>query len=189
MFFKGGVLKNFTKFKGKQLCQSLFFNKVTGEKFWKSFKNTFLTKHFWANTSAHCLTDPWRPFNIWSCQMNFLDWIQSLIISALHKEWSFPVRIFSVNMTKSTVSSGFDHIYWRGLYWKTPFFVQCYIISLIFFCGLMFKDSIWKGFFISSIDRSKYSSDGPSQSFSIFSLLITNKVDILDQCKVPPGNS
>ena len=27
---KKGVLKNFTKFKGKHLCQSLFFNKVEG---------------------------------------------------------------------------------------------------------------------------------------------------------------
>ena len=27
---KSGVLRNFTKFKGKHLCQSLFFNKVAG---------------------------------------------------------------------------------------------------------------------------------------------------------------
>ena len=27
---KKGVLKNFTKFTGKHLCQSLFFNKVVG---------------------------------------------------------------------------------------------------------------------------------------------------------------
>ena len=30
MFCKKGVLKNFTKFTGKHLCQSLFFNKVAG---------------------------------------------------------------------------------------------------------------------------------------------------------------
>ena len=28
MFYKKGVLRNFTKFTGKHLCQSLFFNKV-----------------------------------------------------------------------------------------------------------------------------------------------------------------
>ena len=28
VFFEKGVLKNFAKFKGKHLCQSLFFNKV-----------------------------------------------------------------------------------------------------------------------------------------------------------------
>ena len=30
VFCKRGVLSNFTKFTGKQLCQSLFFNKVAG---------------------------------------------------------------------------------------------------------------------------------------------------------------
>ena len=30
VFYKKGVLRNFTKFTGKQLCQSLFFNKVAG---------------------------------------------------------------------------------------------------------------------------------------------------------------
>ena len=30
MFYKKGVLRSFTKFTGKHLCQSLFFNKVAG---------------------------------------------------------------------------------------------------------------------------------------------------------------
>ena len=30
VFYERGALKNFAKFTGKQLCQSLFFNKVTG---------------------------------------------------------------------------------------------------------------------------------------------------------------
>ena len=30
VFCKKGVLRNFVKFTGKQLCQSLFFNKVVG---------------------------------------------------------------------------------------------------------------------------------------------------------------
>ena len=30
MFYEKGVLKNFAKFTGKHLCQSLFFNKVEG---------------------------------------------------------------------------------------------------------------------------------------------------------------
>ena len=30
VFCKKGVLRNFTKFTGKHLCQSLFFNKVSG---------------------------------------------------------------------------------------------------------------------------------------------------------------
>ena len=32
----------------------------------------------------------------------------------LHKKWSFPLKIYSVNVTKSAVSWGFDHIYWRN---------------------------------------------------------------------------
>ena len=30
VFYERGALKNFAKFTGKQLCQSLFFNKVAG---------------------------------------------------------------------------------------------------------------------------------------------------------------
>ena len=40
------------------------------------------------------------------------------------KIWSFPLRISSVNLTKSSVSYGFGHIYRRNPKWKTSFFVQ-----------------------------------------------------------------
>ena len=33
---------------------------------------------------------------------------------SLCKKWSFPLRIYSVNVTKSAVSCGFGHIYWRN---------------------------------------------------------------------------
>ena len=46
---KGGILKNFTKFTGKHLCQSLYFNKVMAQVFPKEFgeilKNIFFTEH------------------------------------------------------------------------------------------------------------------------------------------------
>ena len=64
LFFKKGVLRNFTKFTGKHLCQRLFFNKVAGLRtqdcnfikkeslsqvfsceFWEISKNTFFTEH------------------------------------------------------------------------------------------------------------------------------------------------
>ena len=32
----------------------------------------------------------------------------------LHKKWSFPIRISSVNVTKSAVSCWFGYIYWRN---------------------------------------------------------------------------
>ena len=52
MFFKTGVPKNFTKFTGKHLCQSLFFNKVEIDtlaqmlscEFCEIFKNTFFLR-------------------------------------------------------------------------------------------------------------------------------------------------
>ena len=36
-----------------------------------------------------------------------------------------PLRISSVNVTKSSRNHGFGHIYWRNPQWKTSFFVQC----------------------------------------------------------------
>ena len=42
VFCKKGVLRNFTKFKGKHLCQSLFFNKVAGLR-----PATLLKKRLW----------------------------------------------------------------------------------------------------------------------------------------------
>ena len=58
---ESGVLRNFTKFSGKHLCQSPFFNKVADLtlfkketlaqvlscKFCEIFKNTFFIKHHW----------------------------------------------------------------------------------------------------------------------------------------------
>ena len=45
--------------------------------------------------------------------------------TTLHKKWNFQLRISSVNLTKSAVSCGFGHIYWRNPPLKTSFFVQC----------------------------------------------------------------
>ena len=38
---KKGILRNFTKFTGERLCQSLFFNKVAGLHPWKRQKTRF----------------------------------------------------------------------------------------------------------------------------------------------------
>ena len=62
---KKGVLRNFTKFTGKHLCQSLFFNKVRPATLLKKetlaqvlscqsckiSKSTFLTEHVWTTAS------------------------------------------------------------------------------------------------------------------------------------------
>ena len=47
----------------------------------------------------------------------------------MHKKWSFPLRISSVNVTKSAVSCEFGHIYWGSPKWKTSFFVQWEFLS------------------------------------------------------------
>ena len=52
VFYKKGILRNFAKFTRKQLCQSLFFNKVAGlrpqaqasSEFCEISKNTFFYK-------------------------------------------------------------------------------------------------------------------------------------------------
>ena len=43
-------------------------------------------------------------------------------VQTLHK--SFPLKISSVNVTKSTGHWGFGHIYWRIPKWKTSFFAR-----------------------------------------------------------------
>ena len=36
------------------------------------------------------------------------------IVENIHKKWSSPLKISSANVTKSTVSYGFGHTYWRN---------------------------------------------------------------------------
>ena len=38
------------------------------------------------------------------------------------KQWNFPLRISSLNVTKFVYSCKFGHIYWKNLWWKTSFF-------------------------------------------------------------------
>ena len=67
MFCKNCVLRNFSKFTGKNLCQSLFFNKVASlraatllkKKFWQRYFpvifEKFLRTPFLQNTSGQLL--------------------------------------------------------------------------------------------------------------------------------------
>ena len=75
VFCKKGVLRNFTKFTGKHLCQSLFFNKVAGltpanfikkealaqvfcREFCEISKNTFFIEHLWWLLLKHVIKQP-----------------------------------------------------------------------------------------------------------------------------------
>ena len=40
--------------------------------------------------------------------------IMLLFQFSMHRKWNFPLRIASVNMTKSAGNCGFGHIYWRN---------------------------------------------------------------------------
>ena len=55
-----------------------------------------------------------------------------LHLSHYTKKWSFPLRISSVNVSKSTGNLGLGHIYWRNPEWKTSLFVQC--LPIFFLC-------------------------------------------------------
>ena len=46
------------------------------------------------------------------------------VFYTLHKKWSFPLRISSVNVTKYAENSEFGHIHWRNPQWKIPLFVE-----------------------------------------------------------------
>ena len=49
---------------------------------------------------------------------------------SLHKKWSFSLRIYSVNVTKSAENCGLGYICRRNHEWKTSFF--CGVTSLFF---------------------------------------------------------
>ena len=79
-----GALRDFTKFTGKRLCQSLFFNKVAGAacifikkgtlaqafscEFCEILKNTFFTEHVWVTASSLVLM---LRRLLFMCEINF----------------------------------------------------------------------------------------------------------------------
>ena len=100
--------------------------------FYKFFSWNNLAFVFFISCYCSCLCATWSgktemcrcsatpssqfPEKIWFVHHNCME--------ALHKKWSFPFRISSVNLTKSPWNRGFCHIYWKNPYWKTSFFVQ-----------------------------------------------------------------
>ena len=87
---KKGALKNFAKFTGKHLYQSLFLKKVAGSRpatceFCEIFKDTFFTEHLWVNASTI-----FTIFRVGSTLPNVLMKIRS---SASHWYRTFEFRI------------------------------------------------------------------------------------------------
>ena len=85
VFCKKGVLRNFAKFKGKHLCQSLFFNKVADlhrcftVNFAKFLRTSFYKEHLW-----WLLLDNFRLFLIYVLQVN----------KTLHRLHENPIELF-----------------------------------------------------------------------------------------------
>ena len=69
------------------------------------------------------------------CQTSMIKFLLRKCFSynPLHKKWSFPLRIFPVNVTKSAFTWGFDHIYCRILNGK---------LNFLFITGNYFAESL-----------------------------------------------
>ena len=95
VFCKKGVLRNFLKFTGKHLCQSLFFNKVAGLR----LKNILSYRTPLVAASGNTNAFPWPHCIKRSC-------IFHTSFQTLHKKWSFPLRFLQY--------CEFGHIYWKN---------------------------------------------------------------------------
>ena len=106
--------------------------KETGDMFWIFFKHTR------AETPAAQRCSDGFLF-IWSNNRNTFAsfWCKDFIAvwSTLQKR-NFPLRISSVNVTKSAGNYGFSHIYWRNSPWKISFFAVLDSLSLMWVFGL-----------------------------------------------------
>ena len=52
-------------------------------------------------------------------------WVKTFL--SLLKKWSFPLKISPVNVTRSAISCGFGHIYWRNPWQKTSIFCTVFV--------------------------------------------------------------
>ena len=73
----------------------------------------FWTREPWIGNPASSFVSFIKTFKVLSQQLCFN--------YTLHKKWSFPLRISSLNVTKFALSCGFGDIYWRHPYRKLHF--------------------------------------------------------------------
>ena len=115
IFCKIGALKDWAIFTGKHLCWSLFFIKL------QVFSPATLLKR-----DSNTVVFLWMLWNFyWVIFIESLFHKIPLLAASTAQKMKISLRISSVNATKSLVSGGFGHIYWRNYQWKTSFFVQC----------------------------------------------------------------
>ena len=92
MFCKSGFLRNFPKFSGKHLCQSLFFNKVAGIAGNYIKKETLVPVNF-----VIFLRAPFLRKHFWWLLLHILRWV-----ATLYKKLSFEWFLWNVTFQKST---------------------------------------------------------------------------------------
>ena len=81
---------------------TVFLSKITTSKL-KSLRKSFVGPTVHSNvTSTKTTCFEWRAWSWWYWPMQ---------VWALHKKWSFPLRISPVNVTKSAGNCAFGHIY------------------------------------------------------------------------------
>ena len=116
-----GKLGEISAFCAMCSCLQMFYKRVV-PKFFKKFQ--------WKHTLSGIPC--WPVFQNIAGQKQFI--CVRVLIGKLRKiflcvkttqKWSFLLEISLLNVTKSAENCGFRHIYWRNLYWKTSFFVQC----------------------------------------------------------------
>ena len=109
VFYRKGVLTNFTKFIGKHLCQSLFFNKVAGLRpvfsvnFVKFLRTPLFTEHLWATASETRKKQPVKEGGLRSMKISkntSLCFILNLFSMGTKKP-PFPYQFFPCNFSKS----------------------------------------------------------------------------------------
>ena len=115
MLGKKGALRNFTKFTGKHLCQSLFFNKVAGQVFllkkrlWhRCFPANFvkfLRTPFLQNTSGRLLLNIWNQYLCWIsihalCYYELISYV-SLVL------WKFSIKSILIIPLLKTAYRGY----------------------------------------------------------------------------------
>ena len=109
MYCKKGLLRNFTKFTGKHLCQSLFFNKVAGLRLYIYY---WLIDQYPNNDNLKYTAIPQRSFNSFS--LFYIFFLSS---------FSFWSSLFKLSFTKK------HHVY--ILYYISYTLSRCYAMHYI----------------------------------------------------------
>ena len=98
-FYFWNINMSFVK---KFIKKLIFFN----------FKSNFLEKVFYCVTKIYNLATIHGKM---AALQHFLNFLRNSTLFAIHKKWSFPLRISSVDVIKYAGNCGFGHIYWRNL--------------------------------------------------------------------------